>query len=147
MFPAPKPKYVLPTHVCQTYFERHCQDNIGSIILFPAPKLKYFLFIHVCRTYFKTLWYTSKLCLCFYSVLNDINSLFYLTQMVAILGFIHNAMSKVLSYYITMSGIAEAHMLNTKIKNLRLFCRKYYHCIVSFCTNGGHFGFCHFSVS
>ena len=44
----------------------------------------------------------------------------------AILDFIHNAMSKVglLYYYITMSGIAEARMLDIKIKNLRLFCRK-----------------------
>ena len=67
---------------------------------------------------------TLKLWLCFYSVKNDINSLFYLAQMAAILDFIHNAMSKVLSYYITMSGIIEARMLDTKIKNLRLFCRK-----------------------
>ena len=42
--------------------------------------------------------------------------LFYLAQMAAILDFIHNAMSKVLFYYIT-----EARMLDTKIKNLRLF--------------------------
>ena len=49
---------------------------------------------------------------------------FDLAQMSAILDFIHNAMSKVLSYYITMSGITEARMLDTKIKNLRLFCRK-----------------------
>ena len=41
--------------------------------------------------------------------------------MAAILDFIHNAMSKVLSYYNTMSGISEARMLDTKIKNLRLF--------------------------
>ena len=44
--------------------------------------------------------------------------------MVAMLDFIHNAMSKVLSFYITMLGITEARMLDTKIKNLRLFCRK-----------------------
>ena len=50
---------------------------------------------------------------------NDINSLFYLAQMAAILDFFHNAMAKVLSYYITMSGITEARMLDTKIKNLR----------------------------
>ena len=42
----------------------------------------------------------------------------------AILDFIHNAMSKVLSYHITMAGITEARMLDTKIKNLRLFCQK-----------------------
>ena len=41
--------------------------------------------------------------------------------MAAILNFIHNAMSKVLSYYITMSVITVARMLETKIKNLRLF--------------------------
>ena len=70
------------------------------------------------------LWYTPKLCLCFYSVQNNINSLFYLPQMAAILDFIHNAMSKVLSYYITMSGITESRMLDTKIKNLRLLYRK-----------------------
>ena len=35
--------------------------------------------------------------------------------MAAILDFIHNAMSKVLSYYTTMSGITEARMLDTKI--------------------------------
>ena len=46
-----------------------------------------------------------------------------------------------------MSGIAEARLLDTEIKNLCLFCRKVYHFIVSSCTNGGHFGFCHFSVS
>ena len=67
--------------------------------------------------------------------------------MAAILDFIHNAMAKVLSYYITMSGITEACMLDTKIKNLRLFYRKYYHFIVSSCTNGGHFGFFHLSLS
>ena len=50
--------------------------------------------------------------------------------MAAILDFIHNAMSKVLSEYITMSGITEARMLDNKIKNLRLFCRKYYHFLV-----------------
>ena len=38
--------------------------------------------------------------------------------MAAILDFIHNAISKVPSYYITMSGITEARMLDTKIKNL-----------------------------
>ena len=43
--------------------------------------------------------------------------------MAAILYFIHTAMSKVLSEYITMSGLTEARMLDTKIKNLRLFCR------------------------
>ena len=64
-----------------------------------------------------------KLWLCSYSVKNDINSLFHLAQMAAILDFIHNAMSKVLSDYITMSGITEARMLDTKIKNLRLFCQ------------------------
>ena len=75
----------------------------------------------------KTLWYTPKLCLCFYSVQNDINSLFYLAQIAAILHFTHDAMCKVLSYYITMSGITEACMLDTKTKNLRLFYRKKYH--------------------
>ena len=44
--------------------------------------------------------------------------------MAAILDFIHNAMSKVLSHYITMSGIAEARMLDIKIKNVCLFYRK-----------------------
>ena len=44
--------------------------------------------------------------------------------MADILDFIHNAMSKVLSDYITMSGITEARMLDTEIKNLRLFYRK-----------------------
>ena len=58
------------------------------------------------------------------TVKNDINSLFHLAQMAAILDFIHNAMSKVLCDYITMSGITEDSMLDTKIKNLRLFCRK-----------------------
>ena len=42
--------------------------------------------------------------------------------MAAILDFIHKAMSKVLSYYITMSGITEGRSSDTKIKNLRLFC-------------------------
>ena len=55
---------------------------------------------------------------------NDINLLFHRAQMAAILNYSHNAMSKVLSDYITMSGITEACMLDTKIKNLRLFCRK-----------------------
>ena len=64
--------------------------------------------------------------------------------MAAILDFIHNAMSKVLSDYVTMSGITEARMLDTKIKNLRLFCRKKYYFLVSSCTNGGHFGFFQF---
>ena len=36
--------------------------------------------------------------------------------MAAILDFIQNALSKVLSYYIIMSGITEARMLDTKIK-------------------------------
>ena len=58
------------------------------------------------------------------TVKNDINSFFHLAQMAAILDFIHNAMSKVHYDYITMSGITEDRMLNTKIKNLRLFCRK-----------------------
>ena len=44
--------------------------------------------------------------------------------MAATLDFIHNEMSKILSYYITMSGITEARMLDTKIKNLRRFYRK-----------------------
>ena len=101
----------------------------------------------VCHTYFKTIWYAPKLCMCFYSVQNDINSLFSLAQMATISDFIHNAMSKVLSYYVIMSGITESRVLDTKIKNLCLFCRKLYHFIVSSCTNGGHFGFCHFSVS
>ena len=47
-----------------------------------------------------------------------------LAQMAAILDFIHNAMSKVLSDYITMSGITEGRIVDIKIKNLRLFCRK-----------------------
>ena len=51
-------------------------------------------------------------------------SLLYLAQMAAVLDFIHNAMSKVRSYYITMSGITEARMLDTKIQNMCLFCRK-----------------------
>ena len=44
--------------------------------------------------------------------------------MAAIFDFIHNAMSKVPSDYITISGITEACMLDTKIKNLGLFCQK-----------------------
>ena len=44
--------------------------------------------------------------------------------MAAILDFIHYAVSKVLSDYITMSGITENRMLDAKIMNLRLFCRK-----------------------
>ena len=78
--------------------------------------MKYVLATPVFQTYLKTLWYTPKLCLCFYSVQNDINSLFHFGQMAAILDFIHNALSKVLSYYIIMPGITEARMLDTKIK-------------------------------
>ena len=37
--------------------------------------------------------------------------------------FIPNGMSKVLYDYITMSGITEARMLDTKNKSRRLFCR------------------------
>ena len=70
--------------------------------------------------------YTPKLLLCFYSVnsVYSVNLLFHLALMAAILDFIHNAMSKVLSDYNTMSGITEARTLDTKIKNLRLFRRK-----------------------
>ena len=71
--------------------------------------LLYVLATPLCQTCLKTLWYTLKLWLCFYSVKNDtsINPLFHLAQMAAILDFIHNAMSKVLSDYITMPGISE----------------------------------------
>ena len=35
----------------------------------------------LCQTCLETLWYTPKLRFCFYSVQNDINSLFHLAQM------------------------------------------------------------------
>ena len=60
---------------------------------------------------------------------NDINLLFHLTQIAAILDFINYA------------------TCHTKIKNLQIFCQKYFHFIVSSCTHGGHLGFCYFSVS
>ena len=69
---------------------------------------------------------------------NNTNLLFHLAQIAAILDFKNNPMFKVLSDYITMSGITKTLMLQIKIKNLHLFCQKYYHFIVSSCTNGGH---------
>ena len=69
-------------------------------------------------------WFTTTTTTTTTTVKNVINSLFHLAQMAAILDFIHNSMSKVLYDYITMSGITEDRMLDTKIKNLRLFCRK-----------------------
>ena len=47
----------------------------------------------------------------------------------------------VFSGHTTMSGIPENPMVDTKITNLLLFCRKLYQFIVWPCTNGGHLGF------
>ena len=46
--------------------------------------------------------------------------------MAAILDFTHNAMSKILSDYTTMSGITENRIefVDIKIMNLQLFCRE-----------------------
>ena len=63
-------------------------------------------------------------------------------QMAAILYFINNAMSKVLSYYITISGISEP--VNQEFASILSKIISFY-CLS--CSNGGHFGFCHFSVS
>ena len=46
-----------------------------------------------CRAFQKTLWYTPKSRICFYSVENYINLLFDLENMTAILDFTYNAMS------------------------------------------------------
>ena len=90
------------------------------------------------QTCFETSWYTPTLWFCFYFIQNDTNLLYYLAQIAAILDFNNNPMSKVLSDYITMSGITKTLMLHNNIKNLHQFCQKYYYFIVSSCTNGGH---------
>ena len=59
-------------------------------------------------------------------------------QMAAILYFINNAMSKVLS----MSGISEP--VNKEFASILSKIISFY-CLS--CSNSGHFGFCHFSVS
>ena len=86
--------------------------------------LMYVMATPLCQTWLETLWYTPKLWFCFYSVKNDINKLFHLAQMTAILYFIHNATLKILLDYIDMSRITETRMLDTNIMNLRLFCLK-----------------------
>ena len=90
---------------------------IWLTLIYVTSNYTYFLLCH------KSPSILSKI-ISFYSVKNYINSLFHLAQMAAILDFINNTMSKVLSDYITMSGTSEARMLDTKMKNMRLFCRK-----------------------
>ena len=53
--------------------------------------LMYVLAIPLCKRCLATLWYTSNLWFCYYSVKNDINFLFHLAEMTAILDCIHNA--------------------------------------------------------
>ena len=55
--------------------------------------------------------------------------------------FTHNAMSKIFSDNITMYGIPENPMIDTKNTNLRLLYRKWYEFIAWPWTNGGHLGF------
>ena len=57
----------------------------------------------------------TRLWFCFYFIKKYINLLFHLAQIAAILDFITNAMYKVLSDYITMSGITKTLILRTKI--------------------------------
>ena len=84
-------------------------------ILLTIRWLKYVLATPLCQTCLETPWCTPNLWFCFYSV----NLLLHLAQMTAILDSIHNAIFKVLSDYITMSGITKTCMLD--IMNLCLF--------------------------
>ena len=113
-------------------------DQMAAILDFTRNAISKVRSTLLCQTCFETLWYTPKLWFCFYFIQNAANLLFHLAQKAAILDFNNNPMSKVLSDYITLSGITKTLMLHTKIKNLHLFCRKYYHFIVWSCTNGGH---------
>ena len=67
---------------------------------------------------------------------NEIHLLFDLANF----EFPHNAMSIyiVLSDHTTMSDMLENHMVDAKIMNLLLFCRKLYQLIVCSWTNKGH---------
>ena len=53
---------------------------------------------------------------------NNTNLLFHVAQIAAIFDFNNKPMFKVLSDYVTISGITKTLMLHTKIKNLHLFC-------------------------
>ena len=67
--------------------------------------LKYLLATALCWTYMKAPMVDTEIKICFYPVENYINSLFDLEQIDAILDFIHNPVSKVLSCHTTMSEI------------------------------------------
>ena len=67
----------------------------------------------------------------------------FLVHMTAILDFTHNTMSKVFFDHATMSDMPENPIVDIKIKikNLCLFCQKWYQFIVWPWTNGGHLRF------